>query len=254
MIMNSDEPIYQQLHEELRSLIASDEFPVGAKFLSERQIADRFEVSRPTANKVLARLMAEQLLAYTKGVGCFVQEPVLNFELRDLVSFTEKAKSAGKNPETKVLCLREDTAKNIDGNISERLQVSGSDNLFYLERLRLADNIPMIYEQRYVIADLCPGLTEQVVQGSLYALWTEQYDLHIGGADQRIRAVIANADIAKALDCKIGDACFQVLCTGYQVDGSPLWWERTTYRGDAYELISRLGNQDDGQPVHGSLF
>ena len=251
---HSDEPIYQQLHQALRGLLGNAEFPIGSKFLSERQIADRFEVSRPTANKVLAGLMAERLLAYKKGVGTFVQEPVLSYDLRDLVSFTEKAKAAGKQPSTRVLEFQSLAASSLDDAAFDALQLNKQDQVFYIERLRLADETPMIYEQRHVVAKHCPKLKANEVAESLYGLWTEQYKLHVGGADQRIRAISADKNLASALDVAVGDACFQVTCTGYLSSTEPLWWEQTTYRGDAYELISRLGNQDDGQPVHAAIF
>ena len=250
----SDEPIYQQLQQALRALLGSGEFPIGSKFLSERQIADRFEVSRPTANKVLAGLMSERLLAYKKGVGTFVQEPVLSYDLRDLVSFTEKAKAAGKQPSTRVLEFQSLAASSVDDEILRALDVAKQDQLFYIERLRLADDTAMIYEQRHVVARFCPKLKANEVSGSLYGLWTEQYGLHIGGANQRIRAINADQHLADCLGVTVGDACFQVTCTGYVASGEALWWEKTSYRGDAYEFISRLGNQDDGQPVYGAIF
>lgn len=250
----NDEPIYQQVYHALRALLASAEYPVGSKFLSERQIAERYSVSRPTANKVLASLMAERLLDYRKGVGTFVQEPVLNYELRDLVSFTEKARAAGKTPSTKLISFEQCQAAGVDASICKALQCDADAALFYLERQRLADDEPMIFEQRYIVSEHCSGLTAEEVKASLYAVWTDNYGLQIGGADQRIRAVAADERLAAMLAVKQGEPCFQVQCTGFLMDGRPLWWERTSYRGDNYELISRLGNQDDGQPVHGSLF
>ncbi len=252
--IQGDEPIYQQLHQALRGLLGSGEFPIGSKFLSERQIADRFEVSRPTANKVLAGLMAERLLAYKKGVGTFVQEPVLSYDLRDLVSFTEKAKAAGKQPSTRVLEFQSLAASSLDDKIFTALGLAQQDQVFYIERLRLADDTAMIYEQRHVVAKHCPKLKADEVTGSLYGLWTEQYHLHVAGADQRIRAISADKQLSETLGVALGDACFQVTCTGYLANAEALWWEQTCYRGDAYELISRLGNQDDGQPVHGAIF
>ena len=44
------EPMYQQMNTILRELLKSSEFPEGAQFLTEREIAERFKVSRPTAN------------------------------------------------------------------------------------------------------------------------------------------------------------------------------------------------------------
>ncbi|MFN9913156.1 MAG: GntR family transcriptional regulator, partial [Pirellulaceae bacterium] len=53
------------------------------RFLTEREIADRFGVSRPTANKALASLVSEGLLEFRRGVGTFVQR--LRAKLAQLV-------------------------------------------------------------------------------------------------------------------------------------------------------------------------
>ena len=93
-------PVYQQLQDEIRSLIDNGEFEIGDKFLSERQVAERFQVSRPTANKVLASLVADGRLEFRKGVGTFVcdNDNVLGYDLRILVSFTDKVRAMGKTP------------------------------------------------------------------------------------------------------------------------------------------------------------
>src|SRR5262245_94996 len=97
------QPIYQQLNEELRGLLGSGEFKTGARFLTEREISQRFEVSRATANKALSNLVSEGILEFKKGVGTFVRGGVLDYDLRSLVSFTGKASGAGKKPSTRVL-------------------------------------------------------------------------------------------------------------------------------------------------------
>ena len=99
------EPIYQQLNQLLRSLIRSEEFPVGGQFLTERQVSERFQVSRITANKALSTLVAERLLTFRKGVGTFVSAQSMDYNLRALVSFTDEALAAGKKPETRVLAF-----------------------------------------------------------------------------------------------------------------------------------------------------
>src|SRR5512137_1811654 len=97
------DPVYCQLNILLRKLIHGGEFPTGERFLTERQICERFGVSRPTANKALSTLVAEGTLEFRKGVGTFVRSSVLDYDLRFLVSFTEKARAAGKTPSTKLL-------------------------------------------------------------------------------------------------------------------------------------------------------
>ena len=62
-------------------------------------------MSRPTANKVLAGLVSEGALEFRKGVGTFVRGALLDYDMQSLVSFTSKAKEAGKRPSTNVLAF-----------------------------------------------------------------------------------------------------------------------------------------------------
>jgi DNA-binding GntR family transcriptional regulator len=47
---------------------------LGERLLTERQICERFGVSRATANKALSNLVSEGVLEFRKGVGTFVRE------------------------------------------------------------------------------------------------------------------------------------------------------------------------------------
>jgi len=235
------EPIYQQLNGHLRSLMTSGECPVGSKFLTERQICERFGVSRATANKALSNLVSEGLLEFRKGVGTFVRGQALDYNLRAQVSFTDKALAAGKQPLTQVLQFTQVPVNYVLDDVPEILHVAPEGMLFYLERLRLADGMPVILERRYVVAEHCPALTEAEAAGSLYAAWVQKYQLPIEGADESIRAVNIRGSDARALRVRDGSAGMLVTSTGYLSGRRPLWFERTLYRGDAYEFQNRLG-------------
>jgi GntR family transcriptional regulator len=247
------EPIYQQLNQALRERIRSGEFGVGDQFLTERQIGDQFNVSRATANKALSNLVSEGVLEFRKGVGTFLRGGILDYDLRSLVSFTEKARAAGMVPATRVLCLEVLPAKGAEFEITDKLRVNPDEVVYYIVRLRLADGQPVILENRYVVRRFCPDLSERELAGSLYALWTDKYKLDIVGADQTIRALSIDASDAEFLDVKDGTAGFLVLSTGYLSGGVPLWWERTMFRGDAYEFHNRLGPVQTARPAAGTL-
>ena len=183
------QPIYQQLNEALRGLLGGREFKTGARFLTEREVSQRFGVSRATANKALSNLVSEGILEFKKGIGTFVRGGVLDYDLRSLVSFTGKAAAAGKRPSTRVLAFDQVLASQVAAPIAAALRVRPADALYTIERLRLADGVPVILERRFVVAEFCPGLRRQDVAGSLYALWTGRLRLEIAGADQSIRAV-----------------------------------------------------------------
>jgi GntR family transcriptional regulator len=245
------EPIYQQLNTELRHVITSGETPIGSKFLTERQVCNRFGVSRATANKALSNLVSEGLLEFRKGVGTFVRGRALDYNLRALVSFTDKVVAAGKNPSTEVLQFEMVRASDVLDDVPELLQVGPADDLFYVERLRLADSLPVILEKRYIVAAYCPDLTANDVGGSLYKLWTERYHLDIEGAEESIRAVNTRGADARALRVRDGAAGMLILSVGYVSGHRPLWSERTLYRGDSYEFQNRLGGIQPGSYSNG---
>ena len=220
--------------------MTSGECPIGSKFLTERQICERFGVSRATANKALSNLVSEGLLEFRKGVGTFVRGRGLDYNLRALVSFTDKALAAGKQPSTQVVQFSLVPVNHVLDDVPEILHATPAGMLYYMERLRLADALPVILERRYVVAEYCPGLTEEDVLGSLYAVWVQKYQLPVEGADESIRAVNVRGSDARALHVRDGSAGMLVTSTGYLSARRPLWFERTLYRGDAYEFQNRL--------------
>lgn len=244
---------HEQLIEKLRKLLRSRQFVPGAKFLTEREIAERFDTSRPTANKALSSLVSTGLLEFRQGAGTFVRGSVLDYDLQHLVSFTEKAKAAGKKPGTQVIALQKLSAGDAPSAVAQALQVSQDEPLLFLERIRLADGQPVIYERRHVVARFGTGMTKADAKGSLYGYWTTKCRLTISGADESIRAVNASATQATALGIPPNTACLLVVATGFLEGGAPLWYEETLYRSDAYEFRNQLGGVSVPKPAQGRM-
>jgi GntR family transcriptional regulator len=245
-------PVYQQLNQRLRAILAQD-CKRGDQFLTERVISQKFQVSRATANKALASLVSEGLLEFRKGLGTFVRRNLIDYDVRSLVSFTEKARAAGKRPSTEVITFGKRLANEFNSDLSEALAVEPTAVLWSLERLRKADGTPVIWEQRYVVHQFCPKLTKAQAAGSLYKAWTENHQLQIAGANEVIRAVLLQSDEARRLRVAAGSPALEVISVGYLADERPLWWERTLYRGDQYEFHSRLGPIQTATPARGVL-
>ncbi len=91
-----------------------------------------------------------------------------------------------------------------------------------------------------MVAKYCPGLTETDAAGSIYAVWLQRYQLPIEFADESIRAVNIRGSDARALQVRDGEAGMLVTSVGYLTVRRPLWYERTLYRGAAYEFQNRL--------------
>ncbi len=245
-------PVYQQLNQRLRSALAKG-YRAGDQFLTEREVAEKFQVSRATANKALASLVSEGFLEFRKGVGTFVRRDVIDYDVRSLVSFTEKAQAAGKTPSTELLTFGRLTAAEVADSIRVALQILPEAELWEMDRVRFAAGVPVILEHRYVVHDLCPKMTRAQAEGSLYQAWTVKHGLLIGGAHDVIRAVLLTADEARHLRTKPKAPALEVVSVGYLEDETPLWWERTLYRSDQYEFHSRLGPIQSATPACGKF-
>lgn len=245
-------PVYQQLHERLRDSLGR-EFQRGERFLTEREIGDRYGVSRATANKALASLVSQGWLEFRKGVGTFVRRDAIDYDVRSLVSFTEKARAAGKRPSTKVLAFDRAPGAGLDEETRVALGLAADEDVWRLDRLRLADGVPVILERRVIVWRHCPGLTRGDVSRSLYGAWTDRHKLAIGGATTVIRAVPLERSDANLLGVPSRSPALEVVSTGCLADGAPLWRERTLYRGDRYEFHTRSGPISENAPARGVL-
>jgi len=244
---------HQQLIVKLRKLLRSRPFVPGARFLTERDIALRFNTSRPTANKAISSLVSEGLLEVRRGAGTFVRDSVLDYDLERLVSFTDKARAAGRKPGTRLIEYRQLTAGEAPFETVQALRVEAHETLIYLERIRLADGKPVIFERRYVVARLCPTMNRTDARGSLYTCWTEKCRLKISGAEEIIHAINATKAQAEHLKVAVGSACFQIVATGYAAVETPLWHEKTLYRADVYEFRNRIGGLSVARAAMGRI-
>jgi len=233
------EPIYQQVGSQLRDLIRGEAYQNGDRFLSEREVAEKFGISRITANKAIAALVGEGLLEHRRGIGNFVRPSVLGYDLRGLVSFTAKAKSSGLEPSTQVLSFGRFPISEVDELMLEMLGVTDVEEVIAVERLRLVNGKPVIYERRWIRASRCPRLTEEDAAGSLYEAFTHKCGLPLTGTSAKLRAVNLGQKEAQLLGCRFDAAAFLLSAVGYS--GESLWYEETLYRGDSYDVNHVLG-------------
>jgi GntR family transcriptional regulator len=243
-------PVYQQVINLLSDLLRGEDYPVGSRFLSERDVAERFGVSRPTANKVLAAMSADGRLEHRTGLGYFVASTALGLDLRQLVSFTEQATQAGMVPSTDLLTFALQPAGERDEVPRELLGHDGTESIFYFERVRRANSVPVILERRWLRARFCPNLSAVHVKGSLYAALTDDFGLEIAGANETITAINLGPSESHTLHSPADSAAMFVVATGfvrYQNEVLPLWYEETVYRGDAYAFQNRIETSSRGR-------
>lgn len=82
--------LYQQIADRIAATIAEGKFRVGARLPAERELAEQFEVSRPTIREALIALEIAGLVEVRTGSGAYVSP-----RARSMASGNGKAQDAG---------------------------------------------------------------------------------------------------------------------------------------------------------------
>ena len=199
---------------------------------SERELAEEFEVSRMTVRQALNALKKEGLIYQKRGKGTFVSSRKFDVHSRNLNGFSDEMIRRGMNPQSKVLKLDREKA---ELETADRLNLNINDDVFKLERLRLADDIPMAIEMSCLPAKMFPDLTKyDFEKQSLYQILEKKYGVQMYSAAEDLEAAISDAKISELLSVKKNSPLLIVYRTVFAEDDQPIEFTKSIYRADRY--------------------
>lgn len=234
---NSPVPIYHQLEEYIKQQIENGILMEEASIPSEREYAERFQISRMTVRQAINNLVSEGYLTRQKGRGTFVNKKKVEQELQGMTSFTEDMLSRGMSPSSTLLSFQIIPA---DKKTAFDLRIEENDSVYKIKRIRLADGAPMALETAYIPVELVPGLTEENSNLSLYQYIEEHLSLSISEATQEIEASIASSDDAETLGINIGDPILLIERISYLQNEVPFELVKSTFRADRYRFVHTM--------------
>lgn len=243
---NSPVPKYHQVREILLDLI-STELTFDQPIPSERELAERFSVSRMTARQAVAQLVVEGRLYRVSPKGTFVARPKIVLQLH-LTSFSEDMRSRGLVPGSVDLARETVPAGSA---LARELDLSIGDPVHILERLRTANGEPMAIERAYIPAAVAPGLAAAPLAGrSLYEVLEERYGVVLDAGEQTVEASVVEAGQETLLAIPPGSPV--LLFTRRSFSGrAPVEYVVSTYRGDRYQLRVSLNVSGRGPSTTG---
>ncbi|MDR4945782.1 GntR family transcriptional regulator [Neobacillus cucumis] len=234
---NSPIPIYYQLEELIKVLIEKGELKPGDALPPEREYAEKYHISRMTVRQAFTDLVNEGYLYRQQGKGTFVAERKIEQGLQGLTSFTEDMIARGLKPGSKLVKFEMIPASS---QIAGQLKIAEYGPVYEISRIRLADDVPMALETNYISANLIKGITEDIVNESLYAYIEEKLNLRIVSATQTIESSIASQSEANNLNIKKGSPVLLIQQNTYLLDGTPLELVKSVYRADRYKFIVQM--------------
>lgn len=225
-------PLHTQIHALLRKNILSNKLKSDDGIRSERELAEEFEVSRMTVRQALNALRKEGLIYQKRGKGTFVSSRKLDVHSRNLNGFSDEMRRRDLRPQSKVLQLVKEKS---DEETAEKLHLSVTDEIFKLERLRLADDIPMAIETTCLPAKMFPGLSKyDFEKQSLYQILEKKYGVQMYSAAEDLEAAISDAKISELLGVKKNSPLLIVYRTVFAEDDQPIEYTKSIYRADRY--------------------
>lgn len=231
---NTPIPLYFQLAEQIRQRIESAELVPGSQLPSERELGERYGISRMTARQALSYLVREGHLIVRPGIGTFVAEPKLTHDTLHLLGFTEEMLSTGQAIASRVL---HNATVTPPPSIAERLGLGPMGQATQIVRLRFTQDIPLLLETVYVPQALAPGLaSEDFSRVSLYAVLERRYGLHLDHARQTLEVTSARDDESTLFGIALGASLLLLEGVTYTDTDQPVEAFKALYRGDKFSF------------------
>lgn len=228
-------PKYDQLKETL--LVAIEDAGPGTPLPPERDLCERFAVSRTTVRQALHELEAEGHVIRHQGRGTFVARRKMSLALQ-MTSYNEDMRQRGLHPSSRLLSATQVPAST---EIGSYLGLPPAAKVLRIERLRLADEEPMAVAVTYLPARRVKGLAGLLhAEASLYALLSQTYGIVPTDAEETFESVAASAEHAELLKTETGAPLTLLTRRSWDRDGVPVEYARSYYRGDRYRFITRL--------------
>lgn len=225
-------PLYQQLADTIRSRVANGKYERNAQIPTEALLSQEFGVSRITVRKALEELVEDGLLVRRQGKGTFVASEKAIHNQYPFTAFNESCRAAGRIPSTKLLSYSIEcpTKKQI-----KFLNISETDKVIKIRRLRIADEIPVILETDLFLNEFS-FLAEEPLTESVDLVLRKRNIFSIHG-ESTTSICFATAEESELLNIESETPLLYVYSEIKDQNMRPIQISKQIIRSDLYQLV-----------------
>jgi len=163
---HSTTPLYTQLARQLEQAIGEGTLPHGSLLLSEDELAEALDLSKPTIRRAIQSLAQRGLVVRRRGIGTRVVQPQAGPRL-EVTSLHDDLARTGREPSTEVLSF---TMSPASPRIAELLGIDTGEEVLNVVRLRSADSQPIAVLTNFLPASVVHFGEEDLTTRGLYDL------------------------------------------------------------------------------------
>jgi len=232
-------PLYQQIKLLITRSLEGGEWKPGEAIPSETDLAARYRVSQGTVRKAIDELATDNLLVRRQGKGTFVAthaEEKIQYRFLRLQADAEGARGMERHF---IDCRR----MRAPAEIARALELKGTEGAILVRRTLAQTAQPVVLDEIWLPAGLFKGLTAERLGdyvGPMYGLFETEFGVRMIRAEEKIRAVAADAATAALLAVPEGAPLLSVERLSFTYGDRPVELRRGLYRTDAHHYRNEL--------------
>jgi len=232
-------PLYRQIKALITQDLQAGLWKPGEVIPSEFELAARFKVSQGTVRKAIDELAAENLLVRRQGKGTFVathSEQTTQYRFLRLTADDDR----GRPLERRLLECRRARAS---ADVARALELKTGDAVVLLRRMLLDGAQPVVLDEIWLPGRWFKDLTSERLaryRGPMYALFETEFGVRMIRAEEKIRALAADAASAELLAVSPGAPLLSVERRSFTYGEKPVELRRGLYRTDAHHYRNEL--------------
>jgi GntR family transcriptional regulator len=226
-------PYYEQIAEQIRKMILSNELLAGQNYYSEGEIARTLGISKMPVRQAFQKLRAEGYLIVARGKRPVIGVGRVPWDFQELRGFSEEMRRRGLVPSAKV--LSNDIVESSSQEVMKALQLTAGEKVYRLQRLRYVNGDPVAVVTSHLPESIFRGIENQDLnQQSLYYVIEHVYKRKLHWAEEVIGAITATEQEADVLETEIGAPLLSVKETTFDVNKVAIEYSVSYLRADRY--------------------
>lgn len=240
--------LHQRILSDIEQNILSGRWQPGHRIPSEYELADEYQCSRMTVNKVLTQLARASMVERRRKAGSFVMRSHSRSAVLEIQDIRAEVMALCRPYRFELIGLKKRRSLRAD---MDALELDKAGPVMELTSLHYSGARPFCLEYRLINLSAVPQAVEETFMDEPPGAWLVSH-VPWTSAEHRIRAGASDAGMAALLQVECGSPCL-IIQRRTWTGASPVTYVRLAYPGEDHELVAHFSPTKDGKSGRGGV-